>query len=65
VDFQRIHVRGGAGGTGCMSFLRLFANEWAGPDGGDGGNGGHVIFQGMITLMQSVVLLMSFFIYGC
>jgi len=29
-----------------MSFLQLFANEWAGPDGGDGGNGGHVIFQG-------------------
>ena len=29
-----------------MSFLSLFANEYAGPDGGDGGNGGHVIIQG-------------------
>ena len=46
VDFRQINVRGGCGGNGCMSFLRLFANEWAGPDGGDGGNGGHVIFQG-------------------
>ena len=39
-------MRGGSGGNGCMSFLRLFANEWAGPDGGDGGSGGHVVFQG-------------------
>jgi len=29
-----------------MSFLQVFANEWAGPDGGDGGNGGHVLFEG-------------------
>lgn len=28
-----------------MSFLRLWVNDRAGPDGGDGGNGGHVIFQ--------------------
>lgn len=28
-----------------MSFLSLWSNEFAGPDGGDGGNGGHVIFQ--------------------
>jgi len=26
--------------------MQLFSNEWAGPDGGDGGNGGHIIFQG-------------------
>lgn len=45
VDFKRIQACGGNGGNGCMSFMRLFANEWAGPDGGDGGNGGHVIFQ--------------------
>ena len=29
-----------------MSFLSVFGNEYAGPDGGDGGNGGHVIIQG-------------------
>lgn len=28
-----------------MSFLSLWSNEFAGPDGGDGGNGGHVLFQ--------------------
>lgn len=41
------HVRtiGGKGGDGSVSFLHLWANEFAGPDGGDGGNGGHVIFQ--------------------
>jgi len=49
VDFQRIKVQGGHGGNGCMSFLSLFANAWAGPDGGDGGNGGHVIFQGKFS----------------
>ena len=36
----------GSGGKGNMSFLSIFAKEFAGPDGGDGGNGGHVIFQG-------------------
>ncbi|XP_023290393.1 mitochondrial ribosome-associated GTPase 2 isoform X3 [Orussus abietinus] len=28
-----------------ISFLQLFINDRAGPDGGDGGNGGHVIFE--------------------
>lgn len=45
VDFTRVRVIGGHGGDGCLSFLRLPFNEWAGPDGGDGGNGGHVIFE--------------------
>lgn len=40
-----MRVLGGRGGDGCISFLQLWANENAGPDGGDGGNGGHVIFQ--------------------
>jgi len=43
-------VCGGHGGNGSMSFMKLFANEWAGPDGGDGGHGGHVIFQGKLLL---------------
>lgn len=30
-----------------MSFLSLWCNERAGPDGGDGGNGAHVVFQAM------------------
>lgn len=36
---------GGKGGDGAVSFLQLWANENAGPDGADGGNGGHVIFR--------------------
>ncbi|CAH1791867.1 unnamed protein product [Owenia fusiformis] len=45
MDFRRVHLKGGKGGNGMMSFLSLFANEFAGPDGGDGGCGGHVILQ--------------------
>lgn len=36
---------GGKGGDGNISFLQLWKNDHAGPDGGDGGHGGHVIFQ--------------------
>jgi hypothetical protein len=46
VDHKKIKISGGDGGDGMVSFMRLYANEWAGPDGGDGGNGGHVIFKG-------------------
>lgn len=42
---KRVRVVGGKGGDGTISFLHLWSNEFAGPDGGDGGNGGHVIFE--------------------
>lgn len=42
---RKIRAFGGRGGDGCISFLHLWANENAGPDGGDGGNGGHVILR--------------------
>lgn len=45
VDFKKVHVTGGRGGNGCLSFLSVYRKEFAGPDGGNGGNGGHVIFQ--------------------
>jgi len=48
-DFCRVKVTGGKGGDGALSFLRAFALEFGGPDGGDGGNGGHVIFSGEIS----------------
>jgi GTP-binding protein len=45
VDFVRVHARGGDGGHGCISFLRLKGQPFAGPDGGDGGRGGSVILE--------------------
>lgn len=45
VDMRTVHVVGGKGGDGTVSFLQLWCNDTAGPDGADGGNGGHVIFQ--------------------
>uniref|UniRef100_A0A182RHE1 Mitochondrial ribosome-associated GTPase 2 n=1 Tax=Anopheles funestus TaxID=62324 RepID=A0A182RHE1_ANOFN len=45
VDSRHVRTVGGNGGDGCVSFLRLWCNENAGPDGGDGGNGGHVVLQ--------------------
>lgn len=45
VDTKTVRVCGGDGGNGRVSFMKLFGNENAGPDGGDGGNGGHVVFR--------------------
>lgn len=45
IDFKRIKALGGSGGDGCISFLHLWSNEFAGPDGGDGGHGGHVVLK--------------------
>ncbi|XP_053672132.1 mitochondrial ribosome-associated GTPase 2 [Anopheles nili] len=45
IDCRNVRTVGGKGGDGCVSFLRLWCNENAGPDGGDGGNGGHVVLQ--------------------
>ncbi len=45
VDKLRVKVRGGRGGSGCMSFRREKYIPKGGPDGGDGGDGGHVIFE--------------------
>lgn len=41
---------GGKGGDGAVSFLHLWSNEFAGPDGGDGGNGGHVLFEASLDV---------------
>lgn len=45
VDVKAVRAAGGRGGDGRVSFMKLFGNENAGPDGGDGGNGGHVVFR--------------------
>ncbi len=53
VDEAKIHVKGGPGGAGCMSFRREAHVPKGGPDGGDGGEGGDVVLavdRGVSTL---------------
>lgn len=55
VDRVKIHIKGGNGGNGMVSFYRAKYITHGGPDGGDGGRGGDVIFIGddnMNTLMD-------------
>lgn len=42
VDEAQVHVRGGDGGAGAVSFRREAHVARGGPDGGDGGSGGDV-----------------------
>jgi GTP-binding protein len=55
VDEAKIHVAGGNGGDGCVSFRREKYIPRGGPDGGDGGDGGSVYLEadeGINTLVD-------------
>jgi GTP-binding protein len=45
LDRQKIFIKSGDGGAGCVGFRREKNLEFGGPDGGDGGKGGAVIIE--------------------
>ena len=58
IDETRVFVAGGAGGKGCVAFLRERFNPKGGPSGGDGGDGGSVILEA--TTRASTLLDLHF-----
>jgi len=46
IDYAKIHLIAGHGGSGCLSFHREKYAPKGGPDGGDGGRGGSIILVG-------------------
>ena len=54
IDKVRIHVKGGDGGAGCMSFRREADVPKGGPDGGDGGHGGNVVLEADASLSSLI-----------
>lgn len=54
IDKVRIHVKGGNGGAGCMSFRREAHVPKGGPDGGDGGHGGNVVVEADVSLSSLI-----------
>ncbi len=45
IDYAKIEVKAGQGGSGCVSFRREKHVPHGGPNGGDGGNGGNILVK--------------------
>ena len=45
IDYAKITLKAGSGGSGCVSFRREKFVAKGGPDGGDGGSGGSIRFR--------------------
>ena len=45
IDYAKIDVKAGQGGSGCVSFRREKHVPHGGPDGGDGGDGGSIVVK--------------------
>ncbi len=54
IDKVRIHVKGGNGGAGGLSFRREAHVPKGGPDGGDGGHGGNVVVEADASLSSLI-----------
>ena len=55
LDEAKIYLKGGNGGSGCLSFRREKNVPKGGPDGGDGGKGGYIYiksFENLNTLID-------------
>lgn len=50
LDQQKIFIKSGDGGAGCVGFRREKYIEFGGPDGGDGGRGGDVVAECVANL---------------
>ena len=50
LDQQKVFIKSGDGGAGCVGFRREKYIEFGGPDGGDGGRGGDVVAEWVANL---------------
>ena len=50
LDQQKVFIKSGDGGAGCVGFRREKYVEFGGPDGGDGGRGGDVVAECVANL---------------